>query len=269
MEPDEPVSSRRFIDPNELPTPPVNENDPSAFGKRQKIKVKLADGKERTIQHMIATTFWHPDGTPMTVQQFMEMLFGTLPELFRDEDELRQLWAAPDTRATLLQALAERGFGSEQMAEMQTIIDADKSDLLDVLAHIAYALPPLTREERAAKTKVVISTHFNSKQRVFLDFDLSHYVWEGVRELDQEKFTPLLGGYFAPNLGLKYQDSIADAVADLGKPEEIGKASRAFRSSCIKTKPPPRIVDGRNCRELFTKLFGNLNALPDSIKAGK
>ena len=42
---------------------------------KKKAKVKLADGKERTIQHMICTTFWHPDGTPMSAQQFMEMLF--------------------------------------------------------------------------------------------------------------------------------------------------------------------------------------------------
>ncbi len=64
----------------------------------QKIKVKLADGKARTIQHMMCTTFWHPDGTPMSAQQFMEMLFGKLPEFFKDEAELRALWSAPDTR---------------------------------------------------------------------------------------------------------------------------------------------------------------------------
>ena len=75
---------------------------------------------------------------------------------------------------------------------MQKIIDAEKSDLFDVLAHVAYALPTLTREERAAKAKVVISTHFNTKQQVFLDFVLSHYVQVGVEELDQEKLTPLL-----------------------------------------------------------------------------
>ena len=34
--------------------------------------VKLADGKERTIEHMACTTFWHPDGTPMSAQQFIE-----------------------------------------------------------------------------------------------------------------------------------------------------------------------------------------------------
>jgi type I restriction enzyme R subunit len=104
---------------------------------------------------------------------------------------------------------------------MQKIIDAEKSDLFDVLAHIAYALPPLTREDRAAKAKVIISTRFNSKQQVFLDFVLSHYVSVGVEELDQEKLTPLLR--------LKYHDSIADAVADLGKPDAIGKVFTEFQ----------------------------------------
>ena len=40
----------------------------------------------------------------------------------------------------LLQGLAEKGFGHEQLAEMQRIIDAEKSDLFDVLAYVAYAL---------------------------------------------------------------------------------------------------------------------------------
>ena len=132
-EPEETVRPTRFIDPNELPTPPVTEKDPIEYGKRQKIKVKLADGKDRSIQHMIATTFWHPDGTPMSAQQFLEMLFGKLPEFFKNEEELRTLWSAPDTRAKLLQGLAEKGFGKDQLVEMQRIIDAEKSDLFDVL----------------------------------------------------------------------------------------------------------------------------------------
>ena len=44
----------------------------------------------------------------------------------------------------------------------------------------------------AAKAKVEISTHFNSKQQVFLHFVLSHYVSVGVEEFDQSKLTPLL-----------------------------------------------------------------------------
>jgi len=186
-----------------------------------RTKVRLADGKERTIQHMMMTTFWHPDGTPMSARQFMELLFGKLPNFFKNEEELRALWSLPDTRKKLLQGLAEKGFGAEQLAEMQKIIDAEKSDIFDVLAHVAYALPPLTREERAAKAKVIISEHFSSKQQVFLDFVLAHYISVGVEELDQEKLSPLLR--------LKYHDSIADAVADLGRPDEIGKVFTGFQ----------------------------------------
>jgi type I restriction enzyme R subunit len=188
---------------------------------KKKAKVKLADGKERNIQHMIVTSFWHPDGTPMSAQQFMEMLFGKLPEFFKNEEELRTIWSLPSTRAKLLQGLAEKGLGHDQLAEMQKIIDAEKSDLFDVLAHVAYALPPLTREERAAKARIIITQHFNNKLQVFLDFVLAHYVEVGVEELDQTKLTPLLK--------LKYHDSIADAVADLGKPEEIGKVFAGFQ----------------------------------------
>jgi len=144
-----------------------------------------------------------------------------LPEFFGDEDELRALWSAPGTRRKLLEGLAEKGFGWDQLAEMQKIIDAENSDLFDVLAHVAYALEPLTREERAAKAMALISTHFSSKQQVFLNFVLSHYVAVGVEELDSAKLTPLLR--------LKYHDSLADAVDDLGKPEEIGQVFAGFQ----------------------------------------
>jgi type I restriction enzyme R subunit len=170
---------------------------------------------------MMVTTFWHPDGTPMSAQQFLEMLFGKLPEFFKNEAELLALWSLPDTRSKPLQGLAEKGFGHEQMAEMQRIIDAENSDLFDVLAHVAYATAPLTREERAIRAKIEINAHFNSRQRAFLDFVLAQYVKVGVEELAQVKLSPLLR--------LKYHGAIADAVADLGQPEEIGKVFTGFQ----------------------------------------
>ncbi|HSU31478.1 MAG TPA: DEAD/DEAH box helicase family protein, partial [Bryobacteraceae bacterium] len=203
------------------PKPPKDPEPTPAPGPRpQKIKVQLADGKARTIQHMMMTSFWHPDGTPMSARQFMETLFGKLPEFFRDEDELRALWSAPGTRARLLEGLAEKGFGREQMAEMQRIINAENSDLFDVLAHVAYALPPVTREERAARARLAINGQFNTKQQAFIDFVLAHYVEVGVEELNQEKLPPLLR--------LKYH-AISDAVANLGRPEEIGMLFSGFQ----------------------------------------
>ena len=90
-----------------------------------------------------------------------------------------------------------------------------------MLAALAFQLKPVTREQRAQNAKVEISTHFKSKQRVFLEFVLAQYVKEGVDELASEKLSPLLK--------LKYNNAIADAIADLGKPEEIGKVFADFQ----------------------------------------
>ena len=149
------------------------------------------------------------------------MLFGKLPEFFKDEAELRAFWSVPETRKMLLNGLQEKGFGQEQLAAMQKIIDAEKSDLFDVLAYVAYALPPLTREERAGRAKTAITTRFSSKQQGFLDFVLAHYIEVGVDELDQDKLTPLLR--------LKYPNSISDAIADLGDPEDIANTFIGFQ----------------------------------------
>lgn len=220
-------------EPRPYPLPPRSPKEPSGIedpvGRPQRIKVKLADGKARSIQHMSCTTFWHPDGTPMSAQQFMELLFGKLPEFFKDEAELRALWSAPSTRKKLLEGLAEKGFGKDQLGEMQKIIDAERSDLFDVLAYVAYALPTLSRQERADRAKFVISRRYDSKQSAFLDFVLAHYVTVGVEELDQDKLGPLLK--------LRYRDSIADAVADIGRPaDEIGRTFSGFQRFLYEAK---------------------------------
>ena len=235
-EPIEPEGPERA--PRARQQPGDRQDDPSdtddaaeAPPRRTKLRIKLGDGKERSIQHMLVTSFWHPDGTPMSSQQFIELLYGQLPEFVKDEAELRALWSAPDTRSKLLQGLAEKGFGADQLAEMQAIIAAENSDLFDVLAHVAYALPPIPREQRAQQARLYIHSRFSSKQQLFLDFVLQHYVSTGVQELAQDKLAPLLR--------LRYQNSIADAVADLGKPEDIGQLFAGFQRYLYE---PPRAV---------------------------
>ena len=114
---------------------------------------------------MMVTSFWHPDGTPMRSHQFLELLYGKLPEFVKDEAELRELWSSPETRRRLLHGLEEKGFGAAQLAEMQMIINAENSDLFDVLAHVAYALQPIPREARADQARLYIHSRFTSKSR--------------------------------------------------------------------------------------------------------
>ena len=184
----------------ERPPPPV------------RIKVKLADGKTRTLQSMVATTFWSADGKQMSAAQFLESLYGALPELFKSEDELRQLWSVPQTRKALLDSLAEKGFGASALGEMQKIVSAENSDIYDVLAYVAFATALVPRKERADGADQKTRKTLNDKQREFVGFVLDHYVQEGVEQLDEQKLAPLLK--------LKY-GSIEDARKNLGEPGEI------------------------------------------------
>ncbi|QHN02763.1 DEAD/DEAH box helicase [Granulicella sp. WH15] len=202
-----------------LPQPPVpppdgeqpeGEDDP--VPRRERLVIRLADGKAREIQHMTATSFWSADGRPISANQFLESLFGTLPEFFKDEDELRKIWSKPDTRRALLRSLEGKGFDRTQLAEIQRSLAAEQSDLYDVLAYIAFALPRATRQERADRARPSIQATFPEKQQTFLDFVLSQYVTEGVEELDQDKLSPLLI--------LRY-NAISDAILELGAPPEI------------------------------------------------
>lgn len=206
-----PVCGKRPCECESKPCPVCGEV-PCICKKRVRVKIKLADGKERTIQHIMATTFWSPDGKPMSAAQFIERLYGELPELFKDEDELIALWSKPDTRKKLLAGLEEKGYGSEQLADVRRLIDAEKSDLFDVLAYIAFAFAPISREERVNSHKDLIFERYADKQQQFLSFVLDHYITQGVGELDQEKLPDLLA--------LKYQ-SVRDAVTQLGSVAEI------------------------------------------------
>ncbi len=169
---------------------------------------------------MSVTTYWSADGRPISANQFIENLFGELPAFFKDEDELRQLWSVPETRKRLLEGLAEKGFGGEQLIEIRKMIDAEKSDLFDVLAYIAFTQAPITREQRADAKRPDIHAHYDLKLQGFLDFVLGQYVSQGNDELDSDKLAQLIK--------LKY-GTPADAMRQLGDTSTIRGAFIGFQ----------------------------------------
>jgi type I restriction enzyme R subunit len=195
------------IEPTEHEAPEGTEPPPA------KIVVKLADGKERTIQSMVQTTFWDPSGQPMSAVEFLQSLFGALPDFFKSETDLRAIWSIPDTRKALLTGLADKGFGADALWEMQRVIDAENSDMFDVLAYVAFAMQPLARVARAADARERVRLRYTDRQQAFVSFVLDQYTKEGVGELDGDKLAPLLK--------LRYRNAIADATTDLGRPDEI------------------------------------------------
>ncbi len=197
------------------PEPPceVCDNSPCTCENppRRMIKVKLADGKIRELQHMVSTSFWSPDGKPISAEEFLQYMFGTLPELFKSENELREIWSRPDTRKRLLEELKEKGFAKQQLEEFQKVLHAENSDLYDVLAYVAFHSSMIERTARAENAKIHLN-NYDPKQQEFLNFVLKQYIASGVYELDEDKLSPLLL--------LKYH-AITDAKRELGEISSI------------------------------------------------
>jgi type I restriction enzyme R subunit len=209
---------------------------PKAFGtkqtteteRKQKIKIKLGNGKEREIKHMVSTSFWSADGKPISAEEFLNNLFGELPKLFKDEEELRKLWSLPKTRKELLKKLEEAGFPKDDLMTLQKLVDMEKSDLYDVLEYVFNGdYIPMTREARVRAAEATIFALLNDKQKEFISFVLSKYIEAGVYELDQEKLPILLKN--------KYQ-SLEDAKENLEDMASLRKLFIEFQEYLYKQK---------------------------------
>jgi type I restriction enzyme R subunit len=208
-EPIEPV----IIDPRPEKEPIGVEEEPRPeYPKKKKIKIKLRDGKDLEITHTVDSAFFDASGKPITMQEFLTNLGLAMPAFFNSEEELRKIWSDPKTRKALLNKMESVGFGKDQLTELQRVIDAEKSDLFDVLEFISYAAPLITREARVAGAQDKIFTSLDRNQKEFLEFVLSKYIETGVEELDQEKLPQLME--------LKYH-TIADAAEMLGGVDKI------------------------------------------------
>jgi type I restriction enzyme, R subunit len=104
-------------------------------------------------------------------------------------------------------SLSHREQRDDYMLAIGSMVEAEQSDLFDVLAYIAYSRPPITRAERVSARADLIYLPYDKKQREFLHFVLDQYERQGVGELDVEKLKHLVE--------LKYH-SIEDAVSELG-----------------------------------------------------
>jgi type I restriction enzyme R subunit len=221
IEPEDPSTPKPPIKPTE-PKEPKDDDGEEKKERRKKIKIKLRDGKDREIQHMMSTSFWGSDGKPISAEEFLNNLFGALPEFFKNEGELRKIWSNPITRKTLLQKLDDAGYGKDQLTALQKLVDAEKSDLFDVLEYVFNSENKImTREERVLATQATIFALLNDKQKEFIDFVLSKYIESGFEELDQEKLPILLTN--------KYQ-TFEDAGLELGDLSKVKDLFIEFQS---------------------------------------
>lgn len=223
-----PVCGKKPCECEKPPLPPCKKCGQRPCICKKKVKVKLKNGKEREIQHMISTSFWSAEGKPISAEEFLSNLFGELPKLFKDEEELRKLWSNPLTRRTLLDNLEDAGYPKADLLVLQKLVNLEKSDLYDVLEYVFNGdYIAMSREARAKAAEATIFALLNDKQKEFIEFVLSKYIETGVEELDQEKLPILLIN--------KYQ-SLEDAKEVLGDVSGISSLFIGFQKFLYEQK---------------------------------
>jgi type I restriction enzyme R subunit len=190
--------------------------------KPDRILIKLADGKERLFAGYTTSLFYSIDGKTISLTQFIESLFDTLPDFFTDEEELRKIWSVPQTRKRLLEQLSDAGFDKANLQQIQKLISAENCDLFDVLEYIKYNFSPVERYIRAKLSRARLTSTFKSNEIEFVDFLVAQYVATGVEELDEEKLQTLIE--------IKYKN-VMDGVSALGGVDVAKKIFLKFQEN--------------------------------------
>jgi type I restriction enzyme R subunit len=68
---------------------------------KERLEVRLADDRILKIVN-VETRYIDEHGKPVSATEFLQKLIGQLPELYQSEEQLRELWANPETRDKLL-----------------------------------------------------------------------------------------------------------------------------------------------------------------------
>ncbi len=162
------------------------------------------------------------DGKLISIEEFVKILFGRLPDYFTSGDDLKTQWQNPDTREQLLKSLESGGFPVEKIARVQSLLNMDDCDLLDVLEYLAFDNTPINRSQRVAKSKNIIITGLNVPQIDFMDFVMQQYIRQGYNELWLNNLSELLK--------LKY-GSLSDSKRILGGISDIKKMFVDFQKN--------------------------------------
>lgn len=183
--------------------------------KPQKLEIRLSDGRARRIKYIKADMFWGADGKPVAAEDFLREMFGAMPEFFSTAEELREKWATPKTREELLEKMSEAGYGIDVLKQVRKLVDAEDSDLLDVLEYIAYQTEPMERRERVRKVET-FKRSLSAVEQDFVSYIIDLYLRAGVEELGTKKLPEIIK--------LKY-GSLVDGTSTLGS---IDVARNAF-----------------------------------------
>ena len=172
----------------------IDNEDNAEHKKKELIKITLGDGRKVELYDN-GTLFYDKNSQKMiSSDEFIKTFLGIIPSFFKSEQDLRKIWKDPSTREKLLKRFEEKGYTlDDEFKKMQELLNAENSDIFDMLEYIAgYNKKLITREERADKCLEQIKDQYEERQLVFIEFVLNEYKYNGIKELYLQKIGDLL-----------------------------------------------------------------------------
>ena len=145
-------------------------------------KFYIDGGEVEVIGHLVYDL--DTDGKKLQVVKYTEYSSRAVRSLYPNREALQSAWADPDTRSEVLRALTERGISFEELAASSEQPDADPFDLL---YHLAWNAPLLTRRQRADAAKRRAHDLFAQRSdtaREILSLLLDRYVERGILQFN-------------------------------------------------------------------------------------
>lgn len=163
-----------------FPTNPYSSNDNAENIKVNEKKQKVyVNGIDVSIL-MQRDMFFDKDGKVITTS-LKDHTKENVRELFTNASEFISAWNKADKKEVIISTLAEHGILVE---ELRKAVGVDL-DLFDVICHIAFDMPPLSRKERANNVKKRnYFTKYGEKAKLVLEALLDKYADEGLENLE-------------------------------------------------------------------------------------
>ena len=149
------------------------------------IDIKLSTGRRLSLHTTWEQKIFYGDEF-ISLDEYVNKLFGRIPDFFSGADDLRQKWSNPETREDLLRTLDEAGFAEDKLNLLKNMLKMQKCDLLDVLEFIAYESTPIERAKRVELVKKQYVDSLSKEQQEFDNLILEYYVNNGFKELSSD-----------------------------------------------------------------------------------
>jgi type I restriction enzyme, R subunit len=172
IEPDEPGPDHNTVQPDD----PVIIEPPTA----ERRKYYFDGGSVEIAAHLVYEL--DPDGRQLRVVKMTDFTGERVRTMSAGPDDLRQRWRDPVQRAEIVAKLKERGIDFDSLASQTGQPEADPFDLL---CHLAFNAPILTRRQRADRVKKEERAFFEKfapGARAVLDDLLEKYAEHGTEQ---------------------------------------------------------------------------------------